>query len=63
MRTRLLVAVVMALIGLVWIAQGLAIVGGSGFMIGNPFWAVVGVVLIALAAVIVWSANRSRPTV
>ena len=62
MRTRLIIAVVMALIGLVWIAQGLAIVKGSGFMTGNPFWAVVGIVLIGIAAVIVWSANRSRPT-
>jgi hypothetical protein len=63
MRTRWIIAVVMALIGLVWIGQGLAIIKGAGFMTGNPFWAVVGIVLIAIAAVIAWSASRSRPTV
>jgi hypothetical protein len=63
MRTRLIVAVVMVLIGLVWIAQGLAIVKGTGFMDGDPLWAVVGIVLIGIAAVIARSANRSRPTV
>lgn len=53
MRTsRLTLAVVFALVGLVWIGQGTGLIGGSA-MSGSSFWAVVGVVLVAAAAVLV----------
>lgn len=60
MRTsRLLAAVVLALVGLVWVGQGTGIVGGSA-MTGNSFWAVVGVVLlVAAAAIALLEARRS----
>ena len=56
--SRLVVAVVLALIGLVWIGQGSGMLGGSA-MSGSPFWAVVGIVLLALAVGIVVRERRS----
>ena len=57
--SRLVVAVVLALIGLVWIGQGSGMLGGSA-MSGSPFWAVVGIVLVVLAVAIV--VRERRPT-
>ena len=55
--SRLVVAIVLALIGLVWIGQGSGMLGGSA-MSGSPFWAVVGIVLLALAVAIVVRERR-----
>ena len=55
--SRLVVAVILALIGLVWIGQVSGMLGGSA-MSGSPFWAVVGIVLIALAVAIVVRERR-----
>jgi hypothetical protein len=54
----LVIAAVVALTGLVWIAQGLGVPIGGSFMIGDPFWAVAGAVLVALAGVVAWRALR-----
>ena len=45
-RTRLIVATVVALVGLVWTAQGLGAPIGGGFMVGNTFWAYAGAALV-----------------
>ena len=60
MRTsRVVIAIVAGLIGLVWIGQGVGLIGGSA-MSGSSFWAVVGLVLVAAAAVlVVWERRRS----
>ncbi len=58
--TRLVLALVFALAGLVWLGQGLGFIPGS-FMTGSLFWAVVGALLVALAVVIV-AAERRRAT-
>ena len=53
MRTsRLVLAVILALVGIVWIGQGSGAIAGSA-MSGSNFWAVVGVVLLLAAAAIV----------
>ncbi len=61
--TRLVLAAVLALVGLVWVGQGLGFIGGS-FMTGSLFWAAVGAALLALAALVVGierrRANRPR---
>ena len=62
--SRLVVAAVLLLVGLVWIGQGTGRIAGSA-MTGVSFWAAVGVVLVVLAAVVVarerWlSSRRSR---
>ena len=55
--TRLVLAAVLALVGLVWLGQGLGFIGGS-FMTGSLFWAAVGAALLALAALVVGIERR-----
>ncbi len=55
--TRLVLAAVIALAGLVWLGQGVGLIGGS-FMTGSPLWAVIGAVLLALAVVMVVAERR-----
>jgi hypothetical protein len=65
--SRILVAAVMFLVGLVWVGQGTGRIAGSA-MSGVSFWAAAGVVLVVLAVVVVarewWLTSRrsrSRP--
>jgi hypothetical protein len=61
MRTsRLFIALLAALVGGVWLGQGLGYIGGS-FMTGSAFWAVVGAALLVLAVVILLIEVRRRP--
>ena len=60
--SRLVIALLVALVGLVWVAQGTGIIGGSA-MSGSSFWAIVGLVLLVAAAVIAareWRLSTSR---
>lgn len=58
--SRLVLAIVLGLVGFVWLGQGLGYIGGS-FMTGSQFWATVGtVLLVAAAAVVYLEARRSR---
>jgi hypothetical protein len=50
----------MLLIGCAWILQGVNILPGS-FMTGHIQWAIYGVILAILGAVLVWWLNR-RPS-
>jgi hypothetical protein len=45
-------ALVLALVGVVWIGQGLGFIGGS-VMTGSAFWAAAGAVMLAIAIAIV----------
>jgi hypothetical protein len=65
--SRILVAAVMFLVGLIWVGQGTGRIAGSA-MSGVSFWAAAGVVLVVLAIVVVarewWltsRGSRSRP--
>ena len=60
MRARWIVAAVLILLGLVWIGQGTSVIPGSGFMTGDPRWALIGAVLVAVGLVLGWSALRAR---
>jgi hypothetical protein len=55
--TRLVLALVLALAGLVWVGQGLGFIAGS-FMTGSPFWAIVRAGLVVLAVLIVAMERR-----
>jgi hypothetical protein len=58
---RLAIAILMALIGLVWIGQGTGLIGGSA-MSDQAIWALIGAVLVAGAVALLWrgrSAARS----
>jgi hypothetical protein len=53
-RSGIVAAVVVGLVGLVWIAQGLGAPIGGGFMVGDLRWSAAGVVLVAVAGVLAW---------
>ena len=42
MRTRLIIAGMLILVGLVWIGQGTGVIQGSGFMTDDMRWAAIG---------------------
>jgi hypothetical protein len=58
-RSRLLIALILALVGLVWLGQGVGLIGGSA-MTGSTFWAVVGVILVLAGGLILL--REVRPT-
>lgn len=60
-RTRLVVASLVGLMGLVWLLQGLGAPIGGSFMVGDPFWAWAGGAT-AVGAVIfaAWPRLRGR---
>ena len=55
-RFRLAIAIVLLAVGLLWIGQGMNLLGGRA-MSGQPFWAVVGVALVVVAAGVAWTAR------
>jgi hypothetical protein len=59
-RTRWAVIAVVVLVGLVWIGQGTGLLQGSSFMVGDPFWAVAGLVLVAAGAALAAVSFRRR---
>jgi hypothetical protein len=54
---RLVLAVVVGLLGLAWLGQGLGYIGGS-FMSGSQFWATIGMVLVVVAAALLFLEAR-----
>lgn len=60
MRTRWIIAAVVAVVGLVFIGQGTNVLAGSGGMYGDGRWAIVGLVMVVLGTAIGWSAFRNR---
>ena len=61
MRTRWIIATLCVLAGLVWIGQGAGTLKGSGFMVGDMTWAIIGAGLVVLGVLIGWTAYRARP--
>jgi hypothetical protein len=60
MRIRLLLGLLLVLAGLVWIGQGIGLIGNS-FMSGDPAWAVIGVLTLGIGMVLVaWGIRRER---
>lgn len=60
-RTRILGAVVVGLVGLVWILQGVGVPIGGSFMVGDVTWAYVGAAMIVGAiAYAAWPRLRRR---
>ncbi|HKG56797.1 MAG TPA: hypothetical protein VKA85_06085 [Candidatus Limnocylindrales bacterium] len=48
-----------AVIGMVFIGQGIGFLRGSSFMVGDRTWAVVGAVLVALGVGLAWRTSRA----
>jgi hypothetical protein len=51
------VIVVLAVVGVVWLGQGIGLIRGS-FMSGEPLWAVIGAVMLVGASVLAVAARR-----
>jgi hypothetical protein len=60
MRSRWIVALVLFLVGAIWIGQGLGLIRSGGFMVGDPFWAIIGAGLLVAGFAVGWAAVRSR---
>lgn len=60
MRTRWIIAAILIVVGAVWIGQGLGLIRGSGFMVDDTRWAIIGVGMLAAGLAIGWTAFRSR---
>ena len=56
----LVVGILLALLGLLWILQGLDVIGGSG-MSGHGIWAVIGLVVGAVGFYLILRARRTPP--
>jgi hypothetical protein len=53
-------AVLAAVAGTVFVLQGLGAPIGRSFMIGDLRWTVIGIVLVAVAAAVLWRRLRRR---
>jgi hypothetical protein len=53
-RSGIVAALVVALVGLVWIAQGLGAPIGGSFMVGDLRWSAAGLVLVAVGGALAW---------
>lgn len=51
--------VVLVLMGLVWTLQGFDVIEGSA-MSGTTTWSIIGPVVVAIGAVLVWMGVRGR---
>ena len=47
----------MVLVGVVWLLQGVGLLPGS-FMTGQPFWAVMGTIFLAVGGLLVFAGLR-----
>lgn len=55
----LILAFVLVAVGVVWVLQGLGILTGGSFMVGDRRWALAGVAAVAVGAVIGLRARRT----
>jgi hypothetical protein len=53
-RTGLVFAIVVALVGVVWILQGLGAPIGGSFMVGDARWSAAGLALVGVAGLLAW---------
>ena len=62
-RSRLILPIVLVAVGIVWVAQGMGVLRGGSFMVGDPRWALAGVALALFGAWLAWrrrSQGRAR---
>ena len=55
---RLVIGTLLALVGIVWVGQGVGLIEGS-FMTGEAVWAVIGAVCLVLGAILLVSTLRA----
>ena len=59
-RSRTILAFIPVAIGLVWIGQGTGLLEGTGFMVGDMKWALIGAVAAIAGLAIGWLELRRR---
>jgi uncharacterized membrane protein HdeD (DUF308 family) len=59
LKIRTVTGALIAVVGAVWIVQGVGVLHGS-FMTGEAVWAVVGVVVVAIGIAVMLGARRAR---
>ena len=59
MRARLIIGIILVVVGIVWVGQGVGLIGGS-FMTGEAIWAVIGAVAILFGGALISGARRDR---
>ena len=59
-RTRAIGGAIIIATGLVWMAQGSGLLVGSGFMVGDPTWIVLGAIAVAIGIALMWVGLRGR---
>jgi hypothetical protein len=57
---RRVAAVLMTLVGLVWIGQGLGVIRNQSFMVDDVRWAAAGAALLLFAGILIVAARRHR---
>jgi hypothetical protein len=60
LRGRVVTGALLALVGLVWVGQGLGLLRGSSFMVDDIRWAIAGLAAIVVGIALAVS-GRSRP--
>jgi hypothetical protein len=60
MRGRVILAGLLIVLGLAWVAQGLGVFPGSGFMDGDGRWAIAGAIAALVGLGLAISVARSR---
>jgi hypothetical protein len=59
-RSRTILAIILVAIGLVWIGQGTGVLKGTGFMVGDMKWAVIGAVAVVAGVALGWLELKRR---
>ena len=59
---RMIVGIVLALLGILWILQGADLLGGSGGMNGKGIWIVIGAVVLVAGLMLIapWRHRRTE---
>ena len=57
----LILSAAFVIAGAIFIGQGLGLLQGRSFMVGDRTWAVIGAVLVIAGAVLAWRFGRARP--
>ena len=57
----LILSAVLVIVGAIFIGQGLGMLQGRSFMVGDRSWAVIGTALVIARAVLVWRFGRASP--
>jgi hypothetical protein len=60
LRARTILAIILVALGLVWVGQGTGVLAGTGFMVGDAKWAVIGAVMIVAGLGLGWAEIRRR---